>query len=224
MIRVRLLFLLGLLLLFVGWYARYATEDPLNAAERAFRQGDYAQAATLYAYATRVTDDPGHALFNRAASLYCQSQFEAAAEGYRSARHAENPQRTARANYDLGNCALRGACLTKHGPVAALLQQAIAHYQACIDQEGNPEMAPPELVAHARHNQDLARKLLESVAYRAQKAAKAKEAAGEPNPQPNQGENDRAGQQEPGGERQPSLTASAEKKGKPSPKEEKCLH
>jgi hypothetical protein len=215
---MRLILVLGLVLLFVGWFARYGTEDPLRAAERAFRRGDYAQAAVLYAYAARVTEDPGHAVFNRAASLYCQSEFEAAAESYQSARDAENPARTARANYDLGNCALRDACQVSQGAVAPLLHQAIAHYQACLDQEGKPGVATPELMANARHNQELARKLLQSAAYRAQKSARSEAARSASTPQSNQGDKNRGrGQQQ-------SPTASATKKDKPTPQADQCLH
>jgi hypothetical protein len=235
---MRWLVLLGLGLLAFGAAWKYKEDDPLRAAEEAYRAGDYARAAALYAQAAKVGSDPGHATFNCAAALYCQGKFDEASQDYQATRATGNDTRTARAHYDLGNCALRQACATKDRPDAALVHRAVAHYQACLDHTAKADLEEPTLVAHARYNQALARKLLQpnepqpepvvanppSPKSSGDQSAMAKDgqqldAAGQPesSQQENQGGADQ------GTKGQPTLTAKANKP-EPKPQQEECDH
>jgi tetratricopeptide (TPR) repeat protein len=160
--RVRWLFLPGAILFGLGWLAKDLSTDPLRAAERAYRQGNYAAAAALYGEAVRESADPTHAAFNRGAALYQLGKYPDAALDYQSASDHGRGERQARACYDLGNCMLRQACRSSHDPgtMRTLLEQAIGHYESCLRKTGPADTLNPELAANARYNQELARQLL----------------------------------------------------------------
>src|SRR6185369_14828892 len=116
------------------------------------------KAAHLYDRAAEHLADPHHAIFNRAVALYEQDRLETAKTDFDSTRVSEDQLRQGRASYDAGNCALKMACTEANTPTNTL-QDAIEHYQACIDMEN---ALPANLVADARTNQELARQLLQS--------------------------------------------------------------
>ena len=140
-----------------GHGVRFLGSTPLSAAEQAYRRGDYVSAAELYGQAVGEADDPGHAVFNRAAALYLADQFNPASKDFRSAQDSGVPDRCARSLYNLGNCALRRACEPQQTRVTPLLQEAIGNYESCLTQE---QAADASLLDNARHNQALAKRLL----------------------------------------------------------------
>jgi tetratricopeptide (TPR) repeat protein len=161
--RLRILIILGLLLTAAGWCGQWWGADTLRAAERSYLRGDFERAAALYGQAVPETADPGHAVFNRGASLLQEGRFSAAAADFRAALDAGDPDRTARAAYDLGNAELLQALQPREEDPAGLLHNAIDHYQTCLDQSGP---AADSLRDSANHNQALARKLLDQFAPR----------------------------------------------------------
>jgi tetratricopeptide (TPR) repeat protein len=142
----------GLLLAAAGWLVWQFRNQTLRAAEHSYRAGRYEHAAQLYLQASKEGADTGHALFNRAAALYELGRYQGAAQEYKA--QAEGI-RSARSRYDQGNCLLQQACGTPEAARQPFLEQAIDCYQKCLDRK------PAEgLAANARHNQELARKLL----------------------------------------------------------------
>jgi Ca-activated chloride channel family protein len=130
----------------------------IPALEKALRQGNdayhaeqYDQAVDNYSKAEERTTDPGLVAFNKAAALFRLGRYREAELHYRRCLDDARGLRRARALYDLGNCLLWQA----RDQNARLLEQAIACYRAC---RRLPE-APPDLLADAEHNLELARLL-----------------------------------------------------------------
>jgi len=156
-IRLRWLMAVGILLVLVGWALRSLTADVLQAAEAAFNRGDYSRAAELYGLALREGEDPGHAVFNRGVALYHLGQDDPAADDFRSAQSTGEALRQRRACYERGNCKLRQACQSSQTQPVSLLEEAIQEYESCLAKDQD---LPSALATDARHNLELARKLL----------------------------------------------------------------
>lgn len=155
--RLAILALSGAFLVLLGWHASQQPANPYRLAEQAYLRGDYLEALQYYSYASPQGTDPGRQAFNRAAASYQLGLLDQAAEGFEAALGTDDPNRTARASYELGNCALRSACQSAGQARNRDLRTAIAHYDSCMRQRGDQD---PELLENAWHNQELARTLL----------------------------------------------------------------
>lgn len=155
--KLRWILLLGLVLAATGVGFRHVCSTPLSAAEAAYRAGDYERAVDLYGQAVGETDDPGHAVFNRAAARYQAGHLDPASKDFHSAQDTGISKRAARASYDMGNCALRRACAQDQEQITPLLQEAIRSYDQCLQSELG---ADTDLRDNAKHNRALAEKLL----------------------------------------------------------------
>lgn len=148
----------GLAALVIGLLIRPPSDAVLRAAEVAYAARDYQRAAELYGQAVQQSSDTGRAVFNRAAALYeLQADADAAAD-FDQARQDAPADRRARAAYNRGNCLLRLACRAAPEASPHLLRQAIAEYDACLRLLADRN---PSLADDARHNRELARRLLE---------------------------------------------------------------
>jgi hypothetical protein len=96
-------------------------------------------------------------VYNRGVALYHLGQNDPAADDFRSAQSTGEELRQRRACYERGNCKLRQACQTSQSQPASLLEEAIQEYESCLAAEQN---LPAALAEDARHNLELARKLL----------------------------------------------------------------
>jgi hypothetical protein len=148
---------MGILLLVIGWLGARRSVGPLRAAEQAYLRGDYLQALQLYQDEPATVMDPGLTAFNRAATLYQLGLVDLAAREFQAARSTGDTHRSARASYDLGNCALRLALRLPREEKDDLLHEAIDLYDSCMVQIGTQDQ---ELLENAWHNQELARSLL----------------------------------------------------------------
>jgi tetratricopeptide (TPR) repeat protein len=156
--KILFLVFLGVTLAALGWLGGQQPLNPLRAAEQAYAAGEYGLALRFYEEDLLASDDPAHAVFNRGEVLYKLGRFEGAARDLRVSLGTGSPQRTARSCYDLGNCALRQACRGKSKDAPAQLRDAIACYDACLTRS---EATDEQLRDDARHNRELAKKLLE---------------------------------------------------------------
>jgi tetratricopeptide (TPR) repeat protein len=155
--RLAILALSGAFLVLLGWHASRQPANPYRLAEQAYLRGDYLEALQFYSYASPHGTDPGRQAFNRAAASYQLGLLDQATEGFETALGTDDPNRTARASYELGNCALRSACQSAGKARDRGLHTAIAHYDTCMRQTGDQD---PDLLENAWHNQKLARSLL----------------------------------------------------------------
>jgi tetratricopeptide (TPR) repeat protein len=156
--RIYLAVSVATLLIALGWLGSREPVSPLKAAEVAYRQGEYVRAIQIYDSVQQTLPDPGHAAFNRAAALYELGRFDQAAGDYHAASNSGDFQRTARACYELGNCALRRAVATRDRARLLLLREAIRQYDLCLAQSGGGDA---KLLDDAWHNQQLARHMLD---------------------------------------------------------------
>jgi tetratricopeptide (TPR) repeat protein len=149
-------------------------EELVRQGNRAFAEGRYEEAASLYQQAEERTTDPGLVAFNKAASLYAKDRYEAAESYYwlclgdagpriekllrqhpdrdlpAKVRAAAGP-RLARVLYNVGNCFLKKS----DGTRGEVLEQAIIVFDHC--QRLNDGDA--RFRADVRHNWELAKEL-----------------------------------------------------------------
>jgi tetratricopeptide (TPR) repeat protein len=148
--------LIGLALLAAGRHLRAPGDSLVVEGNTAYAHGDFATAAERYGQAVSSASDPALVAHNHAAALYRQGRFEEADHEYEQS--AVGNLRAARAEYDRGNCALAQAI---HGDSTdrALVLKAVEHYRTTLQQEGTLPQSG-QLFAHARHNLELAKRLL----------------------------------------------------------------
>lgn len=116
-----------------------------------FDRGAYEEALDSYRRAEEHTIDPGLVALNQAAALYRLGRYREAELHYVRALEDAAGARRRRALFDLGNALVQEG----QGNDAALLDRAIASYQACLKE---PQLAP-ELLEDARHNLQVAQTL-----------------------------------------------------------------
>ncbi len=150
--------LIGLVLLAAGRHLRAPGDTLAVEGNAAYAHGDFATAADRYAQAIASVSDPAPVAHNYAAALYRQGRFEEADHRYEQSAAGGNDLRTARAAYDRGNCALAQAV---HGDSTdrALVLKAAEEFRAALQQEGTLT-GTGQLFADARHNLELAKRLL----------------------------------------------------------------
>jgi tetratricopeptide (TPR) repeat protein len=148
--------LIGLALLAAGRHLRSPGDSLAVEGNAAYAHGDFVTAADRYAQASSSASDPALVAHNYAAALYRQGRFDEADHQYEQS--AVGGLRTARAEFDRGNCALAQAA---HGDSTdrALVLKAAEHYRTALQQEGALPQSG-QLFADARHNLELAKRLL----------------------------------------------------------------
>ena len=103
----------------------------------AYQQGQYDKALDRYEEATVELPESPRLYFNRGAALYRQDDYPAAREAFREAAlRARDPELTARAKYNLGNCAFREAQRQRDSDLAKAIEysrESISHYQEARD-------------------------------------------------------------------------------------------
>jgi Tfp pilus assembly protein PilF len=150
--------LIGLALLAAGRHFRSPGDTLAVEGNTAYAKGDFATAAERYGQAVSTASDPGLVGHNYAAALYRQGHFEEADHQYEQSAIGGSELRSARSAYDRGNCALAQAV---HGDSTdrALVLKAAEHYRTALQQEGTLPQSG-QLFADARHNLELAKRLL----------------------------------------------------------------
>jgi tetratricopeptide (TPR) repeat protein len=142
-----------LAVLLVGAAPDDEVEDFVRRGNAAYARRDYEEAVRLYEKAEERAADPGLVAFNKAAALYRLRRFGEAEQCYRRCLddgEAPTPRRL-RALYDLGTSLL----YVDDGKDAPSLALAVRCLQACRRQTTDPDLR-----ARARHNLELARRLL----------------------------------------------------------------
>jgi tetratricopeptide (TPR) repeat protein len=149
----RALAVAALALLMVGAAPDGEVEDLVRRGNAAYASRQYEEAVRLYEQAEERAEDPGLVAFNKGAALYRLGRFVEAEKCYRRAlEDAEAPTlRRLRALYDLGTSLL----YVDNGKDADSLALAVRCLQTCRRQ-----VTDPDLRARARHNLELARRLL----------------------------------------------------------------
>lgn len=96
----------------------------LDPGREAYRRGDYAQAAQLYAQAANKASP--EALYNQATALYKQGQWAQALEGFERALPQADPHLQKKIYYNAGNARYRlGQTFAQENP-----QQTLEHWEA----------------------------------------------------------------------------------------------
>ena len=154
---VRALGLAAGAVLLVGAAPDGAMDDLVRRGNAAYANRQYEEAVRLYEAAEERTADPGLVAFNKGAALYRLGRFHEAELCYRRCLDdgAAPTPRQLRALYDLGTSLLD----VDNGKDAPSLVLAIRCLQAC-----RRRATDADLQARARHNLDLARRLLALVA------------------------------------------------------------
>jgi tetratricopeptide (TPR) repeat protein len=149
----RALAVAALALLMVGAAPEGEVDDLVHRGNAAYASRQYDEAVRLYEQAEERAEDPGLVAFNKGAALYRLGRFVEAEKCYRRAlEDAEAPTpRRLRALYDLGTSLL----YVDSGKDAESLALAVRCLQACRRQANDPDLR-----ARARHNLELARRLL----------------------------------------------------------------
>src|SRR5712692_9623201 len=106
----------GLALLAWSLTGRFGDPDPALLANAAYSEGDFARAAKQFERAERIHPDKPELASNEAAALYRLQRFSEAEEHYRTAAAKADDLRSARAEYDRGNCAVHLACKSGDHP------------------------------------------------------------------------------------------------------------
>ena len=145
--------LAALALVMVGAAPDHEVEELVRRGNAAYASRQYDEAVRLYEQAEERAQDPGLIAFNKGAALYRLGRFAEAEKCYRRAlEDAEAPTpRRLRALYDLGTSLL----YVDNGKDADSLALAVRCLQACRRQATDPDLR-----ARARHNLELARRLL----------------------------------------------------------------
>jgi tetratricopeptide (TPR) repeat protein len=123
-------------------------ETWLRRGNAAFERGDYAEAIDDLTRAEDFSTDPGLVAGNKAAALYRLGQYREAELHYLRCLEDAVGERRVRTLFDLGNTLVQQS----EGTDAAMLDRAIASYEACLQM---PDVTP-ELRADAQHNLRLA--------------------------------------------------------------------
>jgi tetratricopeptide (TPR) repeat protein len=147
----------GMALLAWSLTGHFRDPDPAQLANAAYGEGDYARAAKQYERAERAHPDKPELASNEAAALYRLQRYTEAEDRYRTAAEKADDLRSARAEYDRGNCAVNLACKAGDHPDPKLLTEAAQHYRACLDKQD--AVGDDALFRDARHNLELTKLL-----------------------------------------------------------------
>jgi tetratricopeptide (TPR) repeat protein len=148
------------------WLSRNGI-DLARDAYAAFQRGDYPEAVRAYQKSAETCHDLPALASNQAAALYRLDRYSDADGRYELAITGSDSFKSAKAQYDRGNCALRQATAGQIDPDAALLNQAAEQFRACLSHESMLSSGE-RVFADARHNLELT-KLLQRPAFSEEK-------------------------------------------------------